>query len=217
MAHKIQPQIVIIDDDIKRGQYPLIDALDIEYQTENVHIFATPEDGIAYINANLDKKIIVLLDIMFNGNLRGFEVFDKIRIEKENALICFIIMTGSAEKITTTQYMNLVNNHAWYIVKRDEPAKKIMQVIKAAETNMMGRVDTALEEWINVHEYMTREEPYLRMADGSTMSMNDVLKEIRQGTHFGKEMEQNILKVAVATLRKEAEDKYIKIKNQPEK
>jgi hypothetical protein len=124
-------------------------------------------------------------------------------------------MTGSAEKITTAQYMNLVNNHAWYIVKRDEPAKKILQVIEKAEINMMGRVDTALEEWINVHTYFMREEPYMRLSDGTNMSMNDVLKEIRQGSHFGKEMEQKILEVAVSTLRREAKDKYNKIHNLP--
>ena len=206
MAQKIQPQIVIIDDDIKRGQYPLVDVLDIDYEKDNIHIFSTPEGGLNYIKEHLDKKIIVLLDIMFNGVLRGFEVFDE--INEKTSLICFIIMTGSSEKITTAQYMKLVNSHAWYIVKRDEPAKVILQIIKDAEANMQKRVDIALEEWINVHEYMMREKPYLRLSDGTTMSMNDVLKEIRLGTPFGTEMEKNILGVTISRLKKEAEDKY---------
>ena len=202
MNSKIKPQIIIIDDEMP-SDYRLLKKIREKYGEENVHLLVTPKEGITYIEANLSKKMIVLLDIMFNGHPLGFEVFEE--ITKQSSLVSFIIMTGNPEKISHKEYRQLINNHAWYFTQRDDSAKEIMDVIEKAEQHILSRVDGALEEWIIAHNFFTREQPYLRFADGSTMSLNDVLKEIRLQTKFGLEMQQNILDLAINRLHKETQ------------
>lgn len=202
MNRKRKPQIIIIDDEMP-SDYPLLKKLREKYEEENVHLFAKPNEGIDYIEANLSKKMIVLLDIMFNKISLGFKVFEE--ITNKTSLVSFIIMTGSPEHITHKEYRQLINNHAWYFIQRDDSAKEILKIIEKAEQHILSRVDGALEEWILAHNFFTREQPYLKFADGSTMSLNDVLKEIRLQTKFGLEMQQNILDLAINRLHKETQ------------
>jgi hypothetical protein len=171
MIIKTKPQIVIIDDDITSDNYPLVDILGIEYGEENIHIFETPNEGIKFIEDNLSKRIIVLLDIMFGGKPLGFDVFN--RITEKSSLVCFIVITGNMERIDRKDLIKLVNGHAWYFIQRDKNYGDIMAVIQKAEYHLVSRVDGALEEWILRHNTFKREEPYLKLADGTTRSLND--------------------------------------------
>jgi hypothetical protein len=203
MIIKTKPQIVIIDDDITSDNYPLVDILGIEYGEENIHIFETPNEGIKYIEDNLSKRIIVILDIMFGGKPMGFDVFN--RITEKSSLVCFIVITGNMERIDRKDLIKLVNGHAWYFIQRDKNYAEIMAVIQKAEYHLVSRVDGALEEWILRHNTFKREEPYLKLADGTTRSLNDILGEIRKGTVFGEEIQKNILNIAISKLQKDGE------------
>ena len=80
-----KPQIVIIDDDFTKEQ-PLFGFLETAYPPENLHLFQNTADGAKYIEENLSQQIIVLLDIMFNGQEIGVDVFND--ISKKSALTC---------------------------------------------------------------------------------------------------------------------------------
>ena len=203
MIIKTKPQIVIIDDDITSDNYPLVDMLGIEYGEENIHIFETPNEGIKFIEDNISKRIIVLLDIMFGDKPIGFNVFNK--ITEKSSLVCFIVMTGNTESIDRKDLINLINGHAWYFIQRDKPYEKIIEVIQKAEYHLVSRVDGALEEWILRHRTFKREEPFLKLSNGTTLSLNNILDEIRKGTPFGDEMQKNILSVAISQLQKDGE------------
>lgn len=203
MSINNKPQIVIIDDLITRNNYPLVDILCIEYGEKNVHIFATPKDGIEYIEGNLSQKMIVLLDIMFDGKPRGFEIFDE--ITSKSSLVCFIVMTGNPEKITFSQYSDLINGHAWYIIQKDRPAKEIMTMIKNAANHLLNRIDGALEEWIVNNSPDDLAKPYLKTRGGKSYSLLDILNEIRQDTPFGRDMVSGLLNLTIDLLARNKE------------
>lgn len=207
MILKTKPNIVIIDDDIPsvNYNYPLVDVLKIEYGEQNIHIFQETKQGIEFIEENLSKKIIVLLDIMFGGKPAGLDVFDA--IVKKSSLVCFILMTGSKERIDSDKYVKLINGHAWYFVQRDWPSKEIMQIVKKAEYHLATRVDGALEEWILRHSPDDQNRPYLKTTDGQTHTLLSILKEIRTGSdsEFGQEMVAGILNLTIDLLARNKE------------
>lgn len=207
MKLRSKTQIAIIDDDIPvdGSGYPLVDVIKLEYGEENVHIFQDTDEGANYIEQNLEKKIIVLLDIMFGGKPAGFEVFDT--IVKKSSLVCFILMTGSLERIERSKLVDLINGHAWYFVKRDRPAKEIMNVINKADYYLATRVDGALEEWILRHSQDDLDKPYLKTSDGKVYKLIDILYAIREGhdNTFGQEMVSGILNLTIDLLARNKE------------
>jgi DNA-binding NarL/FixJ family response regulator len=198
-------QIIFIDDDIDPRTYPLAGMVVDEYGDENVQFFQEPQKGIDYIKKNLDKKSIVILDIMFGGQPTGLNVFDE--IIKESALVCFILMTGNMERVERSKLIDLINGHAWYLVKRDSPLKEIMDIIKKANHYMSTRVDSALEEWILNHSPQEIDRPYLTTTNGETYKLIDILKAIREGhnNEFGQEMINGILNLTIDLLARNDE------------
>ncbi|QEM12216.1 response regulator [Mucilaginibacter rubeus] len=194
-----KPLIVIIDDDFTQSQ-PLYGFLENEYTADNVHLFQNSSDGVKFIEESLSRKVIVLLDIMFNGQEVGVDVFNA--IAKQSALVCFIVMTGNIEQVSKKGLTSLVNGHAWYIVQRDKPAKEILNIVKDAENHINLRVDGALEEWILRHTPDEQQRPFLKSRSGSTYSLLDILQSLRGGDNngIGQQIANDILVLAVDLL-----------------
>jgi FixJ family two-component response regulator len=195
MISKTKPQIVIIDDDITPDNYPLVDVLGIEYGEENIHIFETTKKGIQFIEDNLSKRIIVLLDIMFGGKPMGFDVFDK--FTKKSSLVCFIVMSGNMEFIDRKDFIKLINGHAWYFIQRDKSYQDIIDAVKKAERHLIARVDGALEEFISQLDELERNRPIYASRKGQKWTFDDVLREIREQTDEGTRLEKNIIKLTL--------------------
>jgi len=197
-----KPLIVVIDDDIKPDQ-PIVGFLKNTYQAENLHLFQNSADGVTFIANNLSRKIIVLLDIMFNGKEVGVDVFNE--ISKKSALVCFIVMTGNIEQISREGLKSLINGHAWYIIQRDKPAKEILGIIKDAEEHIKLRVDGALEEWILRHSAEDQQKPFLKTRSGNSYTLLDILESLRTGNNsgIGQQMAGDILSLAVDLLMRD--------------
>jgi hypothetical protein len=60
-----------------------------------------------------------------------------------------------------------------------------------------------LEEWILRHEFYTREKPYIKLQNGKTMSLNELLIAIRHDTPFGREMSNNIISTAITLIQRD--------------
>ncbi|MBW3128865.1 hypothetical protein [Hymenobacter profundi] len=202
MLTKIKPELVIIDDNITEA-YPLVDRLKMIYDADNIHIFPTTKEGIEYIENNISKRIIVLLDIMFGSIAEGLNVFDA--ITEKSLLICFIIMTGSINNISKEDLVKLINRHAWYIVQRDKPAQYILDIIKKADAHISSRVDSALEEWVLRHSREEQIRPFIKSRNGESYSLLDILDSVRKGgdDNIGQEMISNILAVAIDILARD--------------
>lgn len=202
MISKKRPYIVIIDDDVNKS-HALIEFLEDQYSKSNVFLYTNPAEGVDFIEKNLDHKIIVLLDIMFNDKPVGFDVFNE--ISQQSSLICFIIMSGNLEQAPKEQLQNLINGHAWYIIQRDRTAKEILSIIKKAESHMMMRVDGALEEWILRHSTEDQELPYIKTRSGKSYSLKDILHSLRtnEGDEIGQNMASDILMLAIDLLARD--------------
>lgn len=203
MSLSKKPYIVLIDDDVMTPEVaPLIDFLQIEYGDDRVVLFEEPEKGIAFVESHLSERIIVLLDLRFNGLHIGFDIFDK--LASQSSLVCFIIMTGSAESARQEDLIKLINGHAWYLVTREADAETILGWVKKAADHLSMRVDGALEEWLLRQSPEDRQKPFIQNRDGEPYSLEDILIAIRTGNDpIGQEMVENILSVSISMLARD--------------
>ncbi|AMJ65954.1 hypothetical protein [Hymenobacter sp. PAMC 26628] len=197
-----KPYIVVIDDDVHKEDYPLIDFIERAYGEERVKLFEEPKDGVDFVKAHLSERIIVVLDIMFDGQAIGFDVFDQ--IIEESVLVCIIVMTGSLESTKSTDLQKLINGHAWYLVGRDESAKSILKLIKDAEDHLSMRVDGALEEWVLRQNAEDQKKPFITSKEGKTYSLLDILRAIRtEDDEVAKKLVKSITSTAIDILSRD--------------
>lgn len=195
-------QIVIIDDDLRFTQKPLFGELVELYGPENIIWHETPEEGLAYIEANLTKRTIVILDYFFGEKKPNGLAWLK-PLQDKSSLIYIILNTSHAvNTIPTNELKDCVNNHLMALVDKAEDGyeQTLFEVDKGIK-NLNNRVDCILEEWILRHERFKREAPYLKDSDGKVYNLNDVLSEIRKDSEFGRKMSANIISTAISMLQ----------------
>lgn len=197
MNPRATPMIVFIDDHISENRLLIVELIE-KYGSENVRTFENVSSGLEYIRSQLDRKMIVLLDIMFHNVPDGLKAFDD--IVKATSLLCVILRSGQIESIDKSELIKLINNHAWRLIKTDISIEETLKIIESANQQLSMRVDGAIEEWIMRHSPDEREKPYLKTRGGETHSLNQILKEIRQDTFFGKEMTYSILNLVIDQL-----------------
>jgi hypothetical protein len=199
------PKIIVIHDDWTEST-PIVVELKERFEDENVIFIRESQKGIEYIlNYAPARKTIVLLDYNFKtGEPSGGEVFKKIR--KKSSLIYVIIITKSQFKdIKTNDFVEFVNNHALAIANPGDGYTDIMKLVDVAKHQLDTRADIIIEEWINSKPMDIRDKPYLKLYDGKQYSLNQILENIRQQTDVGKEIEINILDLAISMVMQKFE------------
>jgi DNA-binding NtrC family response regulator len=196
-------QIVIIDDDPEMESRPLYEELVEKYGKENIIWKENADDGLSFIKQNLDKKIIIILDYDFGSKRdNGLKLFQK--IQDESILLYIILNTAkSIIDIPNNELKAFINNHLMALVDKTDGYEKTLSEIEKAINYLNNRVDCILEEWILRHEFFTREKPYIKDENGNNVSLNDVLREIRKNTDFGRKMSSNIISTAISLLQKD--------------
>jgi len=172
--------IVLIDSKLTAESPPFKEIK--EKEGHNIKHFAKINEGINYIQENLNKKLIVILDINFSENEQdGFWWLQEIR--KKSSLIPVIILTFDKY---VKKHSDIINNKLFaYVNKRK--INDIKQKIAEAENMLNNSVAGALEEWISVQEKEKREKPYMIFANGSELTLEQILKEVREQSRFGQE------------------------------
>jgi DNA-binding response OmpR family regulator len=192
-------EIIVIDDNLKQSS-PLIVALGMSYQDENIKLFNKSSDGLEYVKNNLSKKLIVILDIGFGlGEINGREVLSEIR--KHNKLIPVIIW--SAVDIVGDDFLDFINNHALFYEKKTAPYKKIIARVKDAEHRLSLDVSTAIENWL----YMQEDKDKVIMVSGNKepFTANKIIEMIRSETEEGQKIEKSILNLTISLLFRKKE------------
>lgn len=190
---QIKPHIIIIDDDLAKND-PLIPKILKEGYT--VDVAASPDEGIALINQNIDKKIIVLLDYKFDiGGKNGSAVFND--IQNISLLIPVIIWTANSDRVE--EYQDLINKHAFSLLTKSS-AKAVIEKIKEAEAEINNRVEGAIEEWITIQNQEKRAAPFIVSAYGEQYTLDQILKEVRLQTEFGQRFEKDLLMLTIDRL-----------------
>jgi len=192
-------QIVIIDDN-RKDTDPLIVSLKMHFKDADIILKKKSSDGLDYILENLNKKTIVLLDYdLGKGELNGTELFRKIR-EKTSLIYVIIITANNINNIPYDELIEYINNNAFAFVYRTISIAELKPIIEKAIHSLDAKVDSALEQWIYLHTDSEKVAPYLHSREGKTYTLNQILEEIRLQTNFGKEMEKDILLLAIDML-----------------
>lgn len=197
-------QIVIIDDDLQFITKPLYEELVDIYGQNNIIWKETPEEGLTYLESNLTKRTIVILDYYF-GQHNRYNGLDWFQPLQDKSKLLYIILNTSHEIdiIPREQLKYCINNHLMSLVDKTDGYTKTLSEVEKAIGYLNNRVDCILEEWILRHEFFTREKPYMKDSTGNIISLNDVLREIRQDTDFGRKMSSKIISTAISLLQRD--------------
>lgn len=197
---KLNANIIFVDDDIKFKDDPIIE--ETKEVFERVDFFENSNDAMGYIQANLNSKLIVVLDLAFTSNMPdGHETLEKIR--ELTYLVPVIIWSGCEEE--KEKFVDLIKNRAFAYIKKSASINDLMDTIMGAYNNMNSDINYAIEEWIKVHPHDAMNKPFFTSSDDNTYTLSDILKEIRLQTPFGIDISQKINKLTIDLLMRNKE------------
>lgn len=199
---KLDATIVIIDDDKALNNPDSGLMIELVMYFESIQFFYKQEDGLEYIKNNLNKRIIVLLDLGFpSGTPSGHEILESIR--DVSFLIPVLIWSGVDED--KESFADLINNRAYAFLNKNASTEEIIGKLKEAYNYADNDISIALEEWIVAHSDEQKEKPYLLTVDGRQLSLNELLNEIRMQSNTGKYFSKNLSKLTIDLLTRNKE------------
>ena len=193
--------ILIIEDNLKFKEDALVWELETKYGNENVVFITNPKEALSFLEKNLDKNIIVLLDIEFPDNeMDGHEILAKIR--EFSSLIPVILWSGIDESQET--FSDFINNNVFWFVTKTTNTEHTMSVFEAAERYFKTNLDNTIEDWIILKDD-DKDKPVYFTSDGKSYSLNDLLLEIRTQTDIGKSFARKLNELTIDLLLRQKE------------
>lgn len=192
----MNPIIIIIDDNKKIKEDALFWELEDKYGSENVSFFSEPKVALKFIESNLEKNIIVLLDIQFPENeMDGHSLLTEIR--KLSQLIPVILWSGVNE--TKETFADFINNQAFGFLSKTATSSEILTKINEAEEFFNTNLDNTIEDWI-IQKEEDKDRPVYFTADGKSYSLNQILIEIRKQSEIGKSFGRKLNELTIDLL-----------------
>lgn len=190
--------IIVIDDNMKEGA-PLLVEMELEFGVKPL-LFNKSQEGLEYVLDNLHQAMIVIIDIMFPAKeMQGIDVLKSIR-EKTSLVSIIMMSSNTPSDIGANNLLEVINNKAFAFMDRALDLKEKIAIVKDAMHTLSSSVDSVLERWILRQPQEKMEEPYIQSPNGSTYSLNQILREVRMRTELGKTLERNIIQIAVDLL-----------------
>lgn len=188
--NKMNATIVYIDDDLKMRNDAFLD--DIEDEVDEIKNFDKPIDGLEYIQENISKNIIVILDWKFNNSSsQGEEILND--IYTISALVPVIVFTGT--NINASEANKMFKGHAFSCIPKDATTEELVGAIHEAYDSIQNDIRSVMEKWILKQDEEKRNKPYMRSGN-KVYTLNDILYSIRRQDEFGKETTRSILTLA---------------------
>lgn len=192
---------IIIDDNLP-AKRPLVKVAKEKYGADNVKLFnkkrdadGTPIQGKEYILSNLGKKMVVLLDMDLGSGANGFDILEEVRLKA--ASVFFIFTTAQVEKITLAQWTNLINKENIFFVMNTADIDLKLNLVDKALHQMETRIDCVLENWLSEVDEEERRKPIYATRGGHEWTFDDILREIREKTDEGIDIEKNIISLTL--------------------
>ncbi len=187
-------EVVIIDDNIKDSD-PLI--LELEQAQFAPKVFNDSNVGLKYILDNLQKRIVVILDIQLGSDFPdGKEVLSEIR--RQTKLLPVIIWSAQAADFNTEYFQDFINNHALFYVNQTAPLLELINRVKEADSLLKLDVSTAIENWLE--EVEDKSQTMIYSNSGKKLNAQDIIGLIRSQSDEGIELQENILKLTIDLL-----------------
>lgn len=194
--------IIIIEDNKGLEEDTFVWELKDKYGNENVFFISDPKVGILKIKENLNKNIIVFLDIDFPPNeLNGHQVLDE--INKISNLIPVILWSGIDENKET--FSDFINNNAFGFISKTATSEEAFKIVNKAIQYLKTSIDNTIEEWIMKKEE-DKDKPVYFTGNGKSYSLNDILYEIRQQSMVGKSFSKKLNKLTIDLLLRKKEN-----------
>lgn len=190
MDEKMNVTIVYIDDDKKMQEDAFLD--DISDDVNEILYFEKSSEGLSYINENIDKNIIVILDWKFNSSLQQGDDVLKV-IDGISVLVPVIVFTGAS--IDATETNKMFRDNAFSCVPKDASTTTLINAIRSAYDRIQNDIRYIMEKWILKQSEDKRNRPYMKSGD-RVYTLNDILTSIRKQDEFGKETTRGILSLA---------------------
>jgi hypothetical protein len=190
-------KIVVIHDDVSEGS-PIMVMLEKKYGKENVILHKHSQPGLDYVLNNLGQKMVVLLDKNFyeGKEKSGIKVFEEIR-EQTSLVSVILTSVSNISDIGEDNLKTLINNELFAFISFTSDFAEILKLIDVAVERMQLRIDCVIEDWIMKHPHEKRNQPLVKLKEGRSYSMNEVLESIRKQTPIGIDFEKSLLKLSI--------------------
>lgn len=193
-----KPSVIIIDDNFDQDD-PLV--LELEDEKYIVKSFKHAKKGFSYIEDNLTERMIVILDIDLGSNEPdGHEVLKMIR--EKTKLIPVIIWSvrncASGEDLT-----DFINNHALFFVEKAAETDHLVDAVEYAGKMLRTDVATAIEQWLDDQD--DKDQVMLIHGNGHKYTAIDLIREIRQQTKTGVDIQEKMQTLAIDLLFRKKE------------
>jgi len=194
--------VLIIDDDIQRiKEGALIWELEDKFGSDNIAFESDPNEAINYIEENLHKNIIILLDIQFPDKvMNGHEILSKIREISE--LIPVILWSAVSEDKET--FSDFINNNAFGFLSKSATSEEMLLMIDRAISYFKTSLDNTIEDWI-IQKDGDKDKPVYFTSEGKSYSLNQILNEIRTQTDVGKSFAKKLNELTIDLLLRNKE------------
>lgn len=193
--------VVLIEDDVKLREDSLVWELKDRFGELNVEFISKPDDAISYIEKNIDRNIIVLLDIDFPDNEpNGHEILE--RIVKTSKLIPVILWSGIDENKEV--FGDFINNHAFAFTSKTATNEEVLGRVEDAVKYLKDNIANTLEDWI-INKEDDKDKPIYFTGDGQSYSLSQLLKEVRSQTEVGKSFATGLNKLTIDLLLRKKE------------
>lgn len=194
--------VLIIDDDIQRiKEGALIWELEDKFGSDNIAFESDPNEAINYIEENLHKNIIILLDIQFPDKvMNGHEILSKIREISE--LIPVILWSAVSEDKET--FSDFINNNAFGFLSKSATSEEMLLMIDRAISYFKTSLDNTIEDWI-IQKDGDKDKPVYFTSEGRSYSLNQILNEIRTQTDVGKSFAKKLNELTIDLLLRNKE------------
>lgn len=199
---KLNATIVIIDDDRTLEETSIGLFLELRMSFDSVKVFLKQNDALNFISSNLNKRIIVLLDLDFSANPPDGNIVLEL-IRDISRLVPVIIWSGADEDKEV--FADLINNQAFGFLDKNASSEEIITKLTEAYNHISNNIDVALEEWINAHSEEQMNQPYMVTVDGKQLTLKDLLDEIRKQTPTGKQFSKSLSKLTIDLISRNKE------------
>ena len=78
----------------------------------------------------------------------------------------------------------------------------IRTTVKKAELFLDTEIEGAIEEWVKIQDKFSLDKPYIIEIGDKSYSLNDILREIRQQTEFGRQFQKDLIMATIDLLLK---------------
>jgi hypothetical protein len=101
---------------------------------------------------------------------------------------------------TIKEIGEIIDNKVFAIVLKSSTIFALRDKIIEAEKEIKYSLEGALEEWILLQEESRLDQPYMITANGKQYTLRQILKEVREQTEFGKQIEKDLLMLTIDLL-----------------